>query len=166
MRYSNQRAGDAALLLILTALGGCVAGQQPVQDNSKVREFAVRYTAAWCSQDPQQVAAFFASRGSLTINGGPPASGREAIASAAHGFMSAFPDLHVSMDDISVNGTSAVYRWTLTGANSGPGGTGNAVRISGYEEWTLGADGLIASSLGHFDAAEYQRQVTGGAARR
>src|SRR6202007_2949211 len=96
------------------------------------------------------------------INGGAPASGREAIANAAQGFMSAFPDLRVSMDDVSVEGTHAIYRWTLTGTNSGPGGPGKPVHISGYEEWTLGADGLIARSLGHFDAAEYQRQVSGG----
>jgi hypothetical protein len=51
---------------------------------------------------------------------------------------------------------------TLTGTNTGPGGTGKAVRISGYEEWTLGADGLIATSLGHFDEAEYQRQLKEG----
>jgi len=30
----------------------------------------------------------------------------------------------------------------------------------GYEEWTIGADGLIAKSLGHFDEAEYKRQLT------
>jgi hypothetical protein len=27
------------------------------------------------------------------------------------------------------------------------------------EEWTLGADGLIAESQGHFDQAEYSRQL-------
>ena len=53
----------------------------------------------------------------------------------------------------------AVYRWTLTGTNTGPGGTGKAVRISGYEEWTFSADGLIAASQGHFDEAEYLRQL-------
>jgi hypothetical protein len=34
------------------------------------------------------------------------------------------------------------------------------VRISGYEEWTFGKDGLIREAKGHFDEAEYQRQVT------
>ena len=43
-----------------------------------------------------------------------------------------------------------------------PGGTGNAVRISGYEEWTLGEDGLIVRSLGHYDQAEYDRQLEAG----
>jgi hypothetical protein len=51
------------------------------------------------------------------------------------------------------------YRWTLTGTNTGPGGTGRKVRISGYEEWTIESDGLIARSLGHFDAADYDRQL-------
>lgn len=129
----------------------------------ELQDFASRYTAAWCSQDAASVAAFFAEDGSLTINDGVPAIGRQAIAADAQGFMSAFPDMIVAMDELVVDGDRAVYHWTLTGTNTGPGGTGNPVRISGYEEWTIGADGLIAQSLGHFDAAEYQRQLDAGA---
>jgi len=51
------------------------------------------------------------------------------------------------------------HHWTLTGTNTGPLGTGNTVRISGYEEWRMGDNGLIAESKGHFDEAEYQRQL-------
>jgi hypothetical protein len=39
---------------------------------------------------------------------------------------------------------------------------GRRVRISGFEEWTLGDDGLIAASLGHYDQAEYERQLEHG----
>src|SRR5262249_8454659 len=131
-------------------------------DISAVKEFATRYTAAWCSQDPARVAAFFAKDGSLKINDGAPSVGRAAITEAARGFMTAFPDMVVKMDDIIAEGSGFVYRWTLTGTNTGPGGTGKRVRISGYEEWTL-ADGLIARSLGHYDAAEYERQLKHGA---
>lgn len=128
-------------------------------DFETVQEFAKRYTAAWCSQEPARVAAFFAENGSLKINEGSPAVGRAAIQAAAQGFMTDFPDLTVEMDELQQEGDDFVYRWTLTGTNNGPGGTGNAVRISGYEEWTIGADGLIQKSLGHFDEAEYQRQL-------
>ena len=77
--------------------------------------------------------------------------------------MTAFPDLVAMMDGVTLEGRDhAVYRWTLAGTNTGPGGTGNAVRISGYEEWEIGADGLVAQSRGHFDEAEYQRQLTKG----
>lgn len=130
--------------------------------NTRLRDFATQYTAAWCSQNAASVASFFADNGSLTINDREPSVGRAAITAAAQGFMSAFPDMVVTMDDASGDGGSAVYRWTLTGTNTGPGGTGKTVRISGFEEWTIGADGLIVESLGHFDEAEYQRQLTAG----
>jgi hypothetical protein len=131
-------------------------------DAARLKDFATRYTAAWCSQNAAQVASFFAESGSLKINDGKPAVGRAEIASSAQGFMSAFPDLVVKMDTLEIQGNPLIYRWTLTGRNTGPGGTGKAVRISGYEEWTIGADGLIAGSLGHFDAAEYDRQLREG----
>jgi hypothetical protein len=34
--------------------------------------------------------------------------------------------------------------------------------VVGYEEWTIGADGLIAASSGHYDQAEYARQLEEG----
>jgi steroid delta-isomerase-like uncharacterized protein len=128
-------------------------------DQHPLMDFATRYTAAWCSQDAASVAAFFAEDGSLRINDGEPSVGRAAIAADAQGFMTGFPDLVVAMDGLSIEGNRAVYHWTLTGTHTGPGGSGNKVRISGYEEWVLSADGLIAESRGHFDAAEYQRQI-------
>jgi SnoaL-like domain len=120
-------------------------------DVAKLQEFARKYTAAWCSQNAAGVAAFFAEGGSLKINDGAPSVGRTAITAAAQGFMTAFPDMVVTLDSVSGEGDHAVYRWTLTGTNTGPGGTGKAVRISGFEDWTIGSDGLIAESKGHFD---------------
>ena len=128
-------------------------------DEAALEEFGRAYTAAWCSQNAASVAAFFSESGSLKINLGAPSVGRKAITAAAQGFMTAFPDLVVAMDSVSLDGRRAVYRWTLTGTNTGPGGTGKAVRISGYEEWTFGADGLIAESKGHFDETDYNRQL-------
>ena len=128
-------------------------------DVARLQEFARKYTAAWCSQNAESVAAFFSESGSLKINDGAPSVGRIAIAAAAQGFMTAFPDMVVATDSVSFDGSRAVYRWTLAGTNTGPGGTGKAVRITGYEEWTFGADGLIAESKGHFDEADYNRQL-------
>ena len=63
------------------------------------------------------------------------------------------------MDHLVVQDGGAIYHWTLNGTNDGPGGTGRSVRISGYEVWQIGANGLIANSEGHFDALEYNRQL-------
>jgi len=127
-----------------------------------LHEFARRYTEAWCSRDPSRVAEHYAPAGSLTINNGPPSVGRASITEAARSFMVAFPDMRVLMDDLLVRDDSIEYRWTLVGTNTGPGGSGNRVRISGSEEWTFGDDGLIAASQGHYDEAEYNRQLEHG----
>jgi SnoaL-like domain len=128
---------------------------------SELLEFARRYTHAWCSGEPARVADHYSADGSLTINGGAPAIGCEAITEAARGFMDGFPDLRVEMDGLKTDGESPEYHWTLTGTNTGPGGTGRAVRISGFEQWTIGDDGLIAASLGFYDEAEWDRQING-----
>jgi steroid delta-isomerase-like uncharacterized protein len=131
-------------------------------DATKLRKLATRYTAAWCSQNAASVASFFAEDGSLKINNGNPSIGRAGISAAVQGFMTGFPDMVVTMDALRAEAGHAIYHWTLTGTNTGPGGAGKAVRISGYEEWTIGADGLIAESKGHFDEAEFQRQLKFG----
>ena len=132
-----------------------------------LNEFAARYTTAWGSQAPERVAAFYAEDGSLSINDGPPAMGRQAIAEVARGFMSAFPDMEVTVDELVRNpderdGTE--FHWTLAGTNTGPGGTGKRVRISGYELWQMGDAGLIRHSKGFFDRDDYERQLTNGVA--
>jgi hypothetical protein len=142
-------------------LGGCSPKGTPM-DLAKLKSFGTRYTAAWCSQNAASVAAFFSEGGSLQINNGAPSVGRTAITAAAQAFMTAFPDMVVTMDAVEVQGDRAIYRWTLAGTNTGPGGSGKAVRIGGYEQWRLGADGLIAESKGHFDEADYKRQLSAG----
>jgi hypothetical protein len=135
-----------------------------VRDPEHLRKFAEQYTEAWCSQEPERVAAHFAADGSLTINEGEPAVGRAAITEAARSFMLAFPDMRVLMDDLRAGDEGTRFHWTLVGTNTGLGGSGNTVRISGFEEWTLTDDGrLIARSLGFFDEADYERQLDGGA---
>ena len=131
-----------------------------------ITDFAKRYAEAWCSQNPESVAAFHAENGSLTVNDGPPAVGRTAIAKEARGFMRTFPDMVVTMDDVTQDSEpggrsscDAVFHWTLTGTNTGPGGTGKRVRISGYELWQFDNAGLIENSKGHFDNSEFERQL-------
>jgi predicted ester cyclase len=155
----NAQAERTVIVAVLSAAPAACHATEMTMDPARLKEFGTKYTAAWCSQDPGGVAAFFAESGSLKINDGAPAVGRSAIAAAAQGFMTAFPDMVVTMDSVMLEGGRAVYRWTLSGTNTGPGGTGKAVRISGHEEWTLGADGLIAESQGRFDEADYHRQL-------
>jgi steroid delta-isomerase-like uncharacterized protein len=147
------------VLIALFFISGC---QQEKMNDNKLKDFATGYTAAWCSQNAASVASFFAENGSLKINNGNPSIGRENITKAAQGFMTAFPDMIVKMDSLSIKAKNVIYHWTLTGTNTGPGGTGKSVRISGYEEWTIDEEGLISESKGHFNETEYQHQLEYG----
>lgn len=129
-------------------------------DSGHLAKVATQYAAAWSSQNPDRLAAFYSENGILKVNSGAPSQGRPAIRETAQGFMAAFPDMQVHMDSVTQTDAGAVFHWTWTGTNTGPGGTGRPVNISGYEEWTFGTDGLIAQSIGHYDEAEYQRQMS------
>jgi SnoaL-like domain len=127
-----------------------------VHDRRQIEQLARDYTEAWCSRDPGRVASHYAPGGTIAINGGEPAP----IAEVAEAFIAAFPDIQVFQDDLVVVDDVVEYHWTFTGTSAE---TGKPVRIQGFEDWMVGADGLIALSRGHYDQAEYERQLREGA---
>ena len=131
-------------------------------DPTAIRAVAERYTQAWCDRSATAVAGFFAEDGESIVNRGEPAVGRTAIAADMQAFFEDFPDLTLRMDDLRTGGNQAIFLWTLTGTNSGPGGTGNRVHISGWQNWRLSDDLLITAADGGFDAVEYERQIREG----
>ena len=105
----------------------------------ELTRFAERYVKAWCSRNPENVAAFFAENALLTVNNGPPPPALE----VARGFMRDFPDMIVTFDKLEPRGERTAFHWTLTGTH---GGTGNYVQLSGYELWKIDNAGFIAES--------------------
>ena len=103
---------NLSFLIAFVFLSGC---QQQKMDDNKLKEFAAKYTAAWCSQNASSVASFFAEDGSLKINNGDPSLGREAITKDVQGFMTAFPDMIVKMNSLNIKSDNVLYYWTLTG---------------------------------------------------
>lgn len=125
-------------------------------DRKQIEQLARAYTEAWCSRDPARVAAHYVPGGTIAINGGDAAG----IADVADAFIAAFPDIEVFMDDLILREDGVVeYRWTFTGTSAE---TGKRVRVPGFEEWAIAPDGLIAESRGHYDQAEYDRQLQHG----
>ena len=159
----NSKAWRMFAAVALGFLGSCQSNESSLDMNA-LRNFATRYAAAWSNQDPAAFALFYADDGSLTVNDGEPSVGRAAIGNTARAFMTAFPDMVVRLVDVRPEGDHVVFHWHWTGTNTGPGGTGSAVDLVGYEEWTLNSDGLIQESLGHYDEVEYQRQLNAAAA--
>ena len=152
------------LALVFLSPGWIIACHQESRDldMDEIKAFAVRYAAAWSSQDPGRLASHYAENGVLQINDGDPSVGREAVTETARSFMSAFPDMVVELVEVKRVNDQVQFHWRWTGTYTGPGGNGNAVDLRGYEQWTLDDEGLILRSLGHYDEAEYQRQLNVG----
>lgn len=153
------RCATSALLATLAA---CNPKEKPAAADDRA-SFAARYAAAWSGGDPVTFGDFYDEHGSLIVNGSASV-GRAAIVETARSYMVAFPDMLVRLDSLREEPGSTVFHWTWTGTNTGPGGTGRTVRLSGNERWTFAANGLILTSDGHFDDAEYRRQLAGVAA--
>ena len=143
----------------LLSLVACVPRRNAMSDGDRT-SFAARYAAAWSGKDPVKFAAFYDENGALIVNGAASV-GRAAITATARAYMAAFPDMVVRLDSLRQENGQTIFHWTWTGTNTGPGGTGKSVNLRGYERWTIGANGLIAKSDGHFDNDEYQRQLKG-----
>lgn len=126
--------------------------------SEQLNEFAKRYADAWSTRDPEKVSAFYARGATISVNGAAPVP----IVDVARGFMRDFPDMVVTFDKLEDAPDGIEFHWTFTGTNSVPGGTGNKVRISGFELWKFDSNGLIAGSQGHFDADDYARQLRSG----
>jgi len=126
---------------------------------TEIESMAKRYAEAWSSHSPEAVASFYDEDGRITINDGDTTVGRTAIADVAKGFYDEFPDLVVRLDNVRAAGNHAVFLWTLEGTNSG---TGNRVKVSGWEAWRLSDEVRVMESDGRFDAVEYERQIREG----
>ncbi len=150
--------------LVFLSSGMMIACQQESHDldMDELNGFAIRYAAAWSSQDPEKLASFYAENGLLRINNGDPSVGRDAVTETARSFMSAFPDMVVKLVELRLVDNQVQFHWHWTGTYTGPGGNGNAVDLRGYEQWTLDENGLILQSLGQYDETEYQRQLNAG----
>jgi steroid delta-isomerase-like uncharacterized protein len=142
----------------LLALAAC-ATKEAAMDREQLEDFATRYAAAWSGGDPEAWAEFYAEDATFRINEGGTARGRAAIAAVAGGYMEAFPDMRIDLERLVPTEDGAEFHWRWTGTNTGPGGSGRPVDMTGYEEWTFSADGLIQAMQGHFDEAEYARQM-------
>ncbi|MEO1138756.1 MAG: nuclear transport factor 2 family protein [Pseudomonadota bacterium] len=124
-----------------------------------IEDMARAYAAAWSSGDAEKVASFYAEDGQITINRGDPHTGRAALLDMIKGFYAEFPGLTVTLDHLRIAGNHVMFGWVLDGTHAE---TGKTVSVLGWEEWDLDKSMKVKTSLGWFDAVEYDRQVQEG----
>lgn len=121
--------------------------------------FGAQYAEVWSSSNPARVVSMFAPDGSITINGGPPAAGADGLENVALSYMSAFSDLLITCERMVRAGSQWKWFWRMRGTFSGPGGTGKRIDLRGWEVLTMTPEGRIRHAEGHFNQAEYERQL-------
>lgn len=126
-------------------------------DVHTARQIAEDHCAAWTSRDAKKVAIRYAATTSFGMNGDEPMTTRAEIADMAAGFMADFPDLALTCDTVLAADHHMVYAWTFEGHYNA---TGKLVRFSGWEEWDLDDDLKVVRSLGWYDVADFERQIS------
>ena len=126
-------------------------------DPDKIRELAKTHIKAWNSMTPEAVAKTYCEETSFSMNRGEPMRNRAEITQMVSGFMRDFPDMVLHCDAILAAGDHAIYTWTFEGHHKD---TKKAVCFSGWEEWEIGEDLQVVSSLGWYDDVDFQRQLT------
>ncbi len=88
--------------------------------------------------------------------------GRENVKEFASMYRSAFPDIHVQIEDQIAEGDKVATRWTGTGTHEGElmgiNPTGNRVRVAGMTIERI-ADGQIAETWDNYDALGMMQQL-------
>jgi steroid delta-isomerase-like uncharacterized protein len=83
--------------------------------------FAREIFAAWNSHDPERLAKLTEDTWMAESDTLPaPAMGPQGIREFMQGFITAFPDLHLDIDEMLASGDVVVTRWTATGTHRGP----------------------------------------------
>lgn len=77
-------------------------------------------------------------------------------------FLSAFPDLHMTVEDVIAEGEKVVVRWAASGSQQGPlmglAPTSKTIHVSGIEIYRF-AEGKIVDRWGNFDMLGMLQQL-------
>ncbi|MDB5173671.1 MAG: ester cyclase [Phycisphaerales bacterium] len=122
------------------------------------------FEAVWNRRDDSTMARLASP--TLLIHGlgedGRPARGLDQFTAFRRTFLSAFPDLHLDVEDVLVDGDQTAVRLTFAGTHTGDGigiaPTGRAITSTAIAiaRWH---DGRIVESWNEFDAAGMIRQL-------
>jgi steroid delta-isomerase-like uncharacterized protein len=125
---------------------------------------ADRALAAWNRSDPDGVVADIADDVIWRdVALGRPLQGRDALRDAARAFMTAFPDLRVTVSSYTVDGPRLVSEWMSTGTHQGvlmgmeP--TGRWIENYGAMVTTCDDDGLVIEGAVYWNPLAMFRQL-------
>lgn len=131
--------------------------------DSILNEFMNGLLAAWNAHDVRAVVAHYApDYEEIDVARATPQIGSEMVRRTLLYYLRAFPDLHITLDDVLVSGERAALYWTWTGTQHGTfmniPPTGHQVKVRGSSLITLN-DGKIQRAVRIWDLAGLLRDL-------
>lgn len=131
--------------------------------DSILNEFMNGLLAAWNAHDVRAVVAHYApDYEEIDVARAQPQIGSEMVRRTLLYYLRAFPDLHITLDDVLVSGERAALYWTWTGTQHGTfmniPPTGHQVKVRGSSLITLN-DGKIQRAVRIWDLAGLLRDL-------
>jgi steroid delta-isomerase-like uncharacterized protein len=121
-----------------------------------------KYVEAWNAHDPDAVAAFYASD-AISRDVGEARPDRDSIRRGVGDYLAAFPNFHLGIMRVGIDGDLIAVEWHATGTHSGPflnvPATGRVVQVDGCLVARIGSDGLILSETLYWDVASLLEQI-------
>jgi steroid delta-isomerase-like uncharacterized protein len=119
---------------------------------------------AWNRGDADDVAAHFGpSSVYRDVARSAPARGPEEVRAVAGALITAFPDLHLDVHRVLVEGDRVVQEWTAKGTNDGElvgvMATELPVEVDGCNVTTFADDGRVRETTVYWDVAGLMRQL-------
>jgi steroid delta-isomerase-like uncharacterized protein len=131
----------------------------------ELRKIAQDYADAWDVATPREVAERLFAEDVVDHDPQPgQGAGSAGMRQAIALYHAVFPDLHLSTDDVLVDGDRAAVRWTATGTHEGDElgvpATHRRVTMTGIDIIRV-RDGRIVERWGEFNGLDTMRQITG-----
>lgn len=125
---------------------------------------AERALAAWNRRDPDGVVADVADDVIWRDAGlGMPLQGRKALREVTWAYMTAFPDLRITVGSYTIDGLRLVYEWVSTGTHQGVlmglAPTGRWIENYGATVTTCDEDGLVIEGAAYWNPLVMYRQL-------
>ncbi len=127
------------------------------------KQFVIELVAAWNSHDLERVVGHYAPDCYvLDVAIAQPLVGREAVGMMFAAYFQAFPDLHLTPDDIIVDGDRVALFWIARGTHQGSimqiPASGRAIQTQGVNRLVL-RDGLVCETTTIWDVAGMLRGI-------
>lgn len=151
---------NAALVAIaLVALSACTA---PPDYAAQYRPLQDKFIAVWNGGKLGELDAIVAPN--FKRHGtGPETNDLAGFKTTVNNYRTAFPDLHVTIDDAYYVQDRGFYFWTVSGTNTGAGAeaqppTGKTVKVSGMSAVRY-EGGKIADEALYYDQLDFNQQL-------